>query len=470
MKKRIALVLVFVLCLSMCACGQESSPAQATQDSTATQNMQAGNEEVVNNQTAETTPDGYYVEEGTLADGGKSTTYRVGSPDGVIAKLTKEFVDGSYTEERYDSEGKLEYFIHSRPDSYVWEQYFYPSGNVSKSITKEADGSSTEMHFLDNGSIDEAAGTVTYGTTTYEKLVTADGQVNEITYDIDVEDDGTYWFNYTGEDGSIKKTHFDTDNKIIEAIRDNEAIGDHAEIEYVNGIKFKEIQTNKNNDNRMEITYYESGKMKSLDTYNAEHKERTLIEYYENNSVKHLLHESDDGHYKEELKYNEAGYTTYYYLYNSDADTNMEFFANDVGELLKCISKGQTYEGDAIPSEERQVFEQVRQVPDENTDSTEETVPAETASVLDSIQAKEGYHEEYYPSGKLKHITNKTADIFIEISYDEDGYFTYYHEIFPEHELEITCDETGKVDKVLVDGQVQTDIENIVKDMFFRSW
>lgn len=462
MKKRIALILAFVLCLSLCACGQGSAHAPADQKPA---NAKQNDTESQQEQTAETTAGDYFVEEEILVDGGKSTTYRVGSPNGVIAKITREFVDGSYTEERYDSEGKLEYSIHSRPDSYVWEQYFYPSGNVSKDIMKSADGSSTEKHFLDNGSIDEATGTVTSGATTYEKHVTADGQVNEITHDIDVEDDGTYWFNYTGEDGSIEKTHFDTDNKIIEAIRDNEATGDHAEIEYVNGIKFKEIQTNKNNDNRMEITYYESGKMKSLDTYDANRKERTLIEYYENNSVKHLLQEADDG-YKHEEKYNEAGYTTYYY----DSNQDMEFFADDVGELLKCISKGQTYEGDAIPSEERQVFEQVRQVPDENADATEETVPAETASALDSIQVEDGYHEEYYPSGKLKHITNKTADMFIEISYDEDGYFTYFHQVDQGIDLEITCDETGKVDKVLVDGQVQTDIENIVKDMFFRSW
>ena len=37
-------------------------------------------------------------------------------------------------------------------------------------------------------------------------------------------------------------------------------------------------------------------------------------------------------------------------------------------------------------------------------------------------------------------------------------------------ELEITCDETGKVGKVLINGVEQTDIESIVKDMFFRSW
>lgn len=454
MKKVLALMIALLM-LILCACGQESAPVQVEQDKADAQQTQ----------NEETTTEGYYVEEEPLADGGRSTTYRVGSSDGVIAKITREFVDGSYTEERYDSEGKLEYSIHNRPDNYVWEQYFYPSGNVSKDIMKEADGSYSEIHFLDNGSIDEETGTITSGTISYEKYVTADGQVNEITHDIDLEDDGTYWFTYLSDDGTVEKTHFGIDNKPVEAIRDNEKTGDHAEIEYVNGIKFKEIQTNKNNDNRMEITYYESGQMKSLDTYDAERKERILIEYYEDNSVKHLLQETDGG-YKHEEKYSKAGYTTYYY----DSNQDMEFFANDMGELLKCISEGQTYEGDAIPSEERRVFEQVRQVPDENTDATEETVPTETTSALDSIQAEEGYHEEYYPSGKLKHITNKTADIFIEISYDEDGYFTYYHEIFPGHELEITCDETGKVDKVLVDGQVQTDIESIMKDMFFRSW
>lgn len=447
--------MIAALMLALCACGQKSAPAQGEQDEADTQQAQ----------TAQITADGYYVEEEIREDGRISTTYRVGAPDGVIAKITMEYADGSYREERYDSEGKLEYSIYDRPDIFVLEQYYYPSGNVSKEIMKESDGSYTEKHFMDNGSIDEATGTVTSGAITYEKYVTADGQVTEITHDIDVEADGTYWFNDVHDDGTIERSHFDTSNTIMEAITDNEKTGDHVEMEYVDGWLYKRTQTNKNNDNRIEMTYYESGKEKTYDSYDAQREERIYMEYYESGSVKYFLQETDDG-YKHEEKYNEAGYTTYYY----DSKQDMEFFANDVGELLKCVSDGKVYEGDAIPSKERDTFNQVRMTPDENVNATEETAPTEAVSVLDSIQVEEGYHEEYYPSGKLKHITNKTADFFLELYCDEDGYDTYFRQIEEGYDLEITCDETGKVNKVLFNGEEQTDVEGFVKDLNFRSW
>ena len=108
MKKVLALMIALLMLL-LCACGHKSASAQGEQ----------GKADAQQTQIEETTTEGYYVEEEPLADGGRSTTYRVGSSDGVIAKITREFVDGSYTEERYDSEGKLEYSIHNRPDNYV---------------------------------------------------------------------------------------------------------------------------------------------------------------------------------------------------------------------------------------------------------------------------------------------------------------------------------------------------------------
>lgn len=453
--KRVFALMIAALMLALCACGQESTPAQGEQSKTDTKQTQ----------TAQITADGYYVEEEIRDDGMISTTYRVGAPDGVIAKITIEYADGSYREERYDSEGNLEYSIYERPDAFVWEQYFYPSGNVSKDIMKEFDGSYTEVHFLDNGSTDEATGTVISGAITYQKYVTADGQVTEFTYDIDMEEDGTYWFNNVNDDGTVERSHFDTSNTIIEAITDNKKTGDHVEEEYVDGLLYKRTQTNKNNDNRIEMTYYESGKEKTYDSYDAQRKERIYMEYYERGSVKHFLQETNDD-YKHEEKYNEAGYTTYYY----DSKQDLEFFANDEGELLKCVSKGKVYEGDAIPSKERDTFNEVRQVPDENATATEETTPAEEVTLFDGIQVEEGYHEEYYPSGKLKHITNKTDDIFLELYYDEDGYSTYFRQIGEGFDLEITCDETGKVNKVIFNGEEQTDVEGFVKNLNFRSW
>lgn len=50
------------------------------------------------------------------------------------------------------------------------------------------------------------------------------------------------------------------------------------------------------------------------------------------------------------------------------------------------------------------------------------------------------------------------------------GYCTYFYYKFPGQEMEITCDETGKVNKVIVNGKEEKDIQSYVENMFFRSW
>ena len=449
MKKVLALMIALVMLL-LCACGEEAAPAQTEQ----------GTAETQLEQTAETTAEGYYVQEKTLEDGTKVTIYRNGGPEGAIVKGFCTYTDGTTSEERYDSEGNLEYIIWNELDGSVHEQYHYPSGNIEKTISNFADGSYDEVHFLDNATYDEATGLHYDGTITYLKHITADGQVEEIIYDI--EEDGTRWDTEEWDDGTIVRSHYGARGALIEQIQDNEKTGDHTE-----------------------LTYYENGNEKTRDSYHAEQKMRSHIEYYEDGSVKYALDEHDDGHKREE-KINEAGYTTYYF----ESGIDMEFFANDTGELVKYVNAGKVYEGNAIPSDARDTFNRVRKVPAEDVSTiqgadgsssttttfadgsvTTNSVAADGSATYESVSADGSESiEEYYPNGQLKRVFSKNGETSQEMHYDEDGYWTYFHQVVPGYELEITCDETGKVNKVLVNGQEQTDIESIVKDMFFRSW
>lgn len=451
MKKILALMIALLLLL--CGCGQETAPKQGEQDAAVNQQ----------DQTAETTAEDYYVEEKTTEDGTHIIIYRDGGPEGAVVKAYCTYTDGTTSEERYDSEGNLEYMTWSVIDGSVFETYYYPSGNIAKNISKMADGHYYEVHYMDNGTYDEKTGVGYDGTITYEKSVTPDGYVDEKTYDI--EEDGTRWDTEEWEDGTIVKTHYGAHGALLERIQDNEATGDHTE-----------------------ITYYENGSEKTRDSYHADSKQRIYLEYYEDNAVKYSLIEGENGS-KNEEKINEAGYTTYYFE-NFNNTRDCEFFANDTGELMKYVENGTVYEGDAIPSSAREMFNQVRKVAatDVSTtqgadgSSTTTTTYADGSTMTSGVTADgtftsgstsangDEYFEEYYPSGKLKHVVSQNGDMFQEMFYDEDGYWIYLHQVIPGYELEITCDETGKVNKVLVNGVEQTDIESIVKDLFFRSW
>lgn len=464
MKKVLALMIALLMLL-LCACGQETAPAQSEQEAAQTQQDQTAEDK--QGQTAETNADGYYVEEKTTEDGTHLTIYRDGGPEGAIVKGYATYTDGTKSEEGYDSEGKLEYMIWNDADGSVYEMYYYPSGNMEKNISKMADGFYYETHYMDNGSFDEKTGIGHDGTITYQKTVTPDGQVEEITYD--VEEDGTRWDTDEWEDGTIVKTHYGTNGNPIEQTMNNETTGDHTE-----------------------ITYYENGREKTRDSYHAGSKQRVYLEYYEDNSVKYSLIEGENGS-KNEEKINEAGYTTYYFEnFNNTKDS--EFFANDTGELVKYVENGTVYEGDAIPGTARDMFNRVRKTPAPTVEDTATTQEADgstrtTSTLSDGTvetrhNAADGRtisndrvspngdrsYQEYFESGKLKVNIEVRDGMFQEVHYDEDNYWTYFHYTAPGHEMEVICDETGKVNKVLVNGVEQTDIESYVKDMFFRSW
>lgn len=450
MNRMLALMIAMVMLL-LCACGQEAAPAQTEQNA----------EETHDEQSAQTNEDGYYIEEETFDDGTIITSFYNGGPDGALVKVSYEYPEGAYAEERYSEEGKLEYTIYGEADGFASEMYCYPSGNVEKTITKMPDGSYEEMHYLDNGTVDFQTGAMTFGTVTYVKQITPDGQVEEFTYDIRVEEDGTTWSTEELEDGTVIQTHYDQNGILMEQLFDNEA-----------------------EDHHIKTEFYENGSEKSRDSYYGDSKTRDYIEYYEDNSVKYSLIEYEEG--KREEKFNEAGYTVYYY----ESTLEMEFFADDSGELVKYVEKGTVYEGDAIPDSAKDLFAQVRIVPAEDSVMTQgedgsnvTTTTYADGTVTTNTTAADGTfsyetvkpngernYEEYYASGHLKLAIYETADSFQEAHYDEEGYYTYFRFVIPGQEMEITCDETGKVDKVLVNGKEEADIEKYVKDMFFRSW
>lgn len=460
MKKVLALMLALLI-LALCACGQDTATGSAQigpNGETGAQNAEKQQE-----QAGELTADGYYKQEKTLDDGTVVTIYRDGGPEGAIVKGSVKYLDGSRSDEKYFSDGTVEHMLWTDADGNTGETYYYPSGNTEKSITKSVDGTYSEIHYMDNGYFDEKTGTNYDGTITYLKFIDSNGYVDERTFD--VAEDGTRWDSEEWEDGTIVKTHYG-----------------------INGMTIEQIQENEKTGNRTEIKFFENGNEKSRDTHSAEHGYTLKMEYYESGIVKHSLLVYDDGSHTREEKVNETGYTTYYHESGNGLD--MEFFADDNGELIKYVDKGTVYEGDAIPGIARNTFNQVRQVPAQDTTTTqnEDGSTATTITYADgstvtngttadgctfneSISANgERNYEEYYASGKLRFIRYETADTFQETHYDEEGYYTYFHYIAPGYELEITCDETGKVNKVLLNDVEQTDIESIVKDMFFRSW
>ena len=434
MKKVLALMIALFILL-LCACGEQTAPAQ---------NEQGG----VHAEPAETTASEYFVQEKTMDDGTVVKIHRLGGPEGPIVQGFCTYTDGTYTEEGYGSAGNLEYMIIYEPDGAVHETYYYPSGNMEKSMSYYADGSSAETRYLDNGTI------------SYFKTVASDGTVEEVQYEM--EADGTRWDSMEWEDGTIVQTRYGDMGKPIEQLQDNEA-----------------------KDRHIHITYYENGNEKTRNSYYGEDKLTVNLEYYESGSVKYSLMENENGS-KTEEKFNEAGFTTYFY----DSNLDMEFFANDVGELVKYVSGGKVYEGDAIPGSARETFNQVRKVAAEDVSTTQEadgtsstTTTYADGSVKTSGTTADGTmyyetiaangdrtYEEYYAAGTLKLVIIEAADMYQEAHYDEETFYTYYHQVFPGFELEVTCDETGKVDKVLVNGKEQTDIEPYVKDLFFRSW
>ena len=331
MKRLFALLLALCLCAGLCACGAAESEASPTQETTQPPET-AGSEEEL------------YEKSGVTEDGTVFTTWRRGGPEGTPAKLIYDTPDGTHYEEDYSYEGVKEYCVTTFPDGSSYENYFYPSGNLEKTIYKDADGALEELHFLDNGYID-ADGLLTSGTVSYEKHITADGQVEELDYHLELMEDGTWWSNNEWEDGSTMRVHYNQNGYAIESYWDIPELSKHI----VTLFYEDENETEKS----VEITYDNS-------------EEYELREYYEDGSLKHrhMINFGGLEGTEREDKISPLGYSTYMLLTHPSSGTE-EWFADENGNLEKYVKNGTVYEGDAISSDVRQGWDSIKEKPEE---------------------------------------------------------------------------------------------------------
>ncbi len=457
--KKVLAILIAILMLLLTACGggsTQTGDAQPTEPNSATEIESA------------TTGEDYYVEEKIREDGSKLTVYRNGGPEGAVVKAVLDYPDGSHHEETYNADGNLTSMSGTEADGTVYECTFYPSGYPHTDIYRYADGSYEEIHYLDDGTIDPETGWITSGTIIYEKRVSADGQVQEVSYDVTKEEDGSWWNEEELEDGTIIKTHYSAD-----------------------GLPMKQTSENPATGMRVETEFYESGNMKCQTHIRGDSEGYNYMEYYDGGDVKYRYIQQEGDSFIEE-NISELGYTTYMHI--KSPTLAREFFADENGNLLKCISDGTTYEGDAISATDKDMFDRMMSKPPataddtvttQNDDGTQLTTTTYSDGKVvkelraadgrlisqDTMQANgEGYYFEYFESGKIKIEIYTYPDAVHTRHYDEDGYLIYYKEDFGAYVTEITTDETGKVEKVTVNGVPQTDVSSWKGFLNFRSW
>lgn len=306
MKKNIAMLIIFTLCLSLCACGadvQQSDGASVQNkpvNSGKTQN--AVSDEVVEDTEAveETYPweaefreeDYYRLESGVLPNGDEAVTW-----------LEGEFLDRKVRE------------------LYTWgesgdvrDTYFYPNGNISHEYMRYADGTFQESHYLDNEQTESEQQVSQQGTRIYLKQVNPDDSWYEyhynenevLTLSASMEANGTYSESYYFEDGNIKKS-----------VSNNDQTGAY-----------------------MEYEYYENGSMKRSVYKDSAAGTYTEQECFENGSMKYNKNESAE--YAMEDRFDEEGYHTYYCYKNPEYE--LELIADETGKLVKVIENGEVKE------------------------------------------------------------------------------------------------------------------------------
>lgn len=71
--------------------------------------------------------------------------------------------------------------------------------------------------------------------------------------------------------------------------------------------------------------------------------------------------------------------------------------------------------------------------------------------------------QECYENGAIKYVKNQSPEQTNEEQYDEEGYRTYYYTKSAEYEMECISDETGKLVKVIENGEVKEDAATIAR-------
>ena len=380
MKKYIALLILLTLSLGLCACGggtedielptrpQQSLPNDAIQIATTEQSDES------QDLTGETYPwetefneEDYVKFEFTAPDGEKITTWREGTILGREARQIYEWTDGT-----------------------IEDSYYYPSGNKSHSYKWGADGSYSEMYFLDDGYTDLAKHTTYSGTVIHEKTISADGA----EFEMNCDENGVVSFTATKEaDGTYSEYSYFPNGNPSKNICDNPNTGEHSEYEYYengntrrtfysntstgehseyeyyeNGNARKVISDNSNTGEYSEYEYYENGNARKVISDNPNTGEYYENEFFENGNVKYSVHKDSTDYYTEqeyfdngslkytkiqspeytmEERYNEEGFRTYFY--SKDANYEIELIADETGKLIKFTENGKVYENEAIP-------------------------------------------------------------------------------------------------------------------------
>ena len=368
--KRIALLLLLVLCLVLGACGQEGNvpvtqapgegaPAASTDvqiSSVETEATEALPEEFVEPTTA--------VEE-TTPDGGQVAFY-------------------------LDAYGRAMYSVQDYPGGQHHEFTYYPSGGTRIWVNMAPDGSSYEQHYMDNGYVKD--GMWYEGLITYTKITNPDGIVIELISEYD--ENGNRFTKGISSDGAYTENHYEIRDG-IETVTKNvqkQPDGSYFEYYYENGEMTKAVygvSGTGEGDSRTE-EFYENGiktKISSrnkdsewTEEYDAEGKVRyygsvapdgsTYEIFYDNGNKTYEIGKNADGTFVEwryegmfnteyiEGRFNEAGvrvsetvndmknkvYRDYkrndagivtFYAWTSNTDGSKLYYFDDAGTLIK---------------------------------------------------------------------------------------------------------------------------------------
>ncbi len=172
--------------------------------------------------------------------------------------------------------------------------------------------------------------------------------------------------------------------------------------------------------------------------------------YYPSGNTSHEYTWCTDGTY-EEAYYLDSRYVdqegkthmTRVYYKRIEADgSEIEQFSDENGNLVRTISK--------------------------NTDGTYSEMEYYengnmSKSIVDDPVKGEYQEQEYFENDNVKYLKFQTPEYTVEEKYDEEGYRTYYYTKDADYEQECISDETGKLVKVIENGEVKEDPEIIAR-------
>ena len=366
MKKALAILLALLL-LTMAACGQESTQTEQQEQANAETQLQNEPTQEAAEEIDETTVPANYVDKYEK----NGITFMDHYENGVLVRSDYRMPDGSSGSEHMDADGNLTYTMYKMPDGSSFETHYYPDGNISKDITRNADGSYCEFHYANDGTVDTKTMTFYPGTLIYQKEVAADGTVL-YEYAPEFREDGTYVDTFVADDGTVYETTYGAGGKIVASRAYNETTGWTQNTEYYeSGLPRKSVTDDPSTGDHTETEYYdiqltatvkETGYeytytvTKSSLYQNSQTGAYQLQEYHENDMEKytHVIMSAD---YEWERKCDEEGNILYERNFNYGRET--EFFGEG-GVLVKYVDNGTVYEGDQIPANAKQNFEEIQ--------------------------------------------------------------------------------------------------------------